>query len=282
MCERLDGVARYQHALADENPEEVPVRNAATVMIVRDDPRFEVLMVQRTSRVAFGASAWVFPGGRVDPEDANEADAHLTGLTDEEASALLELESGGLAWWIAGVRETVEEAGLLLVEADSSPSPAAVVAVRDAVHRDSGLLIPALREHGLSVDVSLMHEVARFITPIGPPRRFDTRFFLTMAPPDQIVTPDEGEVVAARWVEPTEALELWHAEEFPLMSVTHRMLACLRRYESAEDAVAQAKSRPASRRVRVDDPDGEYRVLLPEDPGYETADLEIEHGWVRL
>ena len=275
-------MARYQHTLADGDPTDVPVRNASTVMIVRDQPRFEVLMVQRTARVAFGASAWVFPGGRVDPEDANDAGVQLAGLTDGEASALLDLESGGLAWWIAGVRETVEEAGLLLVEAESSPSAAAIEAVRDAVHRDPGLLVPALREHGLTVDVSLMHEVARFVTPVGPPRRFDTRFFLALAPPGQVVTPDEGEVVAARWVEPAEALELWHAEEFPLMSVTHRMLACLRRYESAADAIAHARLRPAVRRVRVDDPDGEYRVLLPEDPGYANADLEIEHGWVRL
>ena len=50
------------------------------------------------------------------------------------------------------------------------------------------------------------------------------------------MTPDEGEVVATRWVEPHEALELWQAEEFPLMSVTHRMLACLRRYGSVPHA----------------------------------------------
>lgn len=239
-------------------------------------------MVQRTSRVAFGASAWVFPGGRVDPEDAVDADDVVTGLTDDVASDLLDIESGGLAWWIAGIRETVEEAGLLLVDPGSNPSPASIDAVREAVHRDSGELIPALRSLGLVADLGVMHEVARFVTPLGPPRRFDTRFLLTGAPEDQTVTPDEGEVVAARWVAPDEALELWSAEEFPLMSVTHRMLACLRRYSSASDVLTHAASRPPTRRVRVDDPEGAYRVLLPEDPGYETADLEVEHGWVRL
>lgn len=275
-------MARFHRPPADGDPEEVPVRSAATVVIVRDEPRFEVLMVQRTSRVAFGASAWVFPGGRVDPEDANDTDTHLTGLTDAEASKLLDLESGGLAWWIAGVRETVEEAGLLLVDAQSAPTQESIAAVRDAVHKDSGLLVPALREHGLTVDLSLMHEVARFITPIGPPRRFDTRFFLTVAPHGQEVTPDEGEIVAARWVEPGEALELWQVEEFQMMPVTHWILACLGRHESAADVVAHAKRQTDAQRLRVDDPRGQYRVLLPQDDGYETADLKIEHGWVRL
>lgn len=251
-------------------------------MIVRDDPRFEVLMVQRTSSVAFGASAWVFPGGRVDPEDAVGVDGTITGLDDVAASSMLGVESGGLAWWVAGVRETVEEAGLLLVDSGSVPSVESIRAVREAVHRDSGSLLPALREHGLRVDLADVHEVARFITPEGPPRRFDTRFLLAQAPLGQDVSPDEGEVVEARWVEPAEAIDRWRADAFPLMSVTHRMLACLRRYGSVAEILETARQRPATRRVRVDDPHGEYRVLLPEDDGYADADLEIEHGWVRL
>lgn len=275
-------MARYQHTTSEDDPTAVPVRDAATVMIVRDKPRLQVLMVQRTSKVAFGASAWVFPGGRVDPEDAIGVDGAVTGLDDVAASSMLGVESGGLAWWVAGVRETIEEAGLLLVDNGSAPSVESIRAVRDAVHRDSALLLPALREHGLRVDLADVHEVARFITPEGPPRRFDTRFLLAQAPDDQDVSPDEGEVVAARWVEPGKAIDLWRADRFPLMSVTHRMLACLRRYESVTEILDTARQRPPTRRVRVDDPDGEYHVLLPEDAGYDDADLEIEHGWVRL
>lgn len=275
-------VSNYQHTTAEGDPADVPIRHATTVVIVRDDPQFEVLMVQRTSRVAFGPSAWVFPGGRVDPEDAIDSDDVITGLTDAEASALLDIETGGLAWWIAGIRETVEESGLLLVDSTSEPSTASIGAVRQAVHEDSSRLVPALREHGLRVDLGAMHEVARFVTPVGPPRRFDTRFLLACAPPDQPISPDHGEIVATRWVQPEEALSMWRGDEFPLMSVTVRILACLGRYESAEAVLAKVKHRPPTRRVRVDDPKGEYRVLLPEDPGYESAELEVEHGWVRL
>jgi 8-oxo-dGTP pyrophosphatase MutT (NUDIX family) len=275
-------VARYQHTPAEGDPAEVPIRDAATIMILRDEPELEVLMVQRTARMAFGARAWVFPGGRVDVEDEVATGDTMSGLTDEQASKLLGVSRGGLAWWIAGVRETVEEAGLLLVDESSEPSDHAIEMVRRAVHEDSAALAPALRAHGLRVDLSGVHEVARFITPEGPPRRFDTRFLVTKAPARQAVSPDDGEVVAARWIRPADAISLWHGNEFPLMSVTHRMLACLSRYESAASVITRAAQRPPTRRVRVDDPDGEYLVLLPEDDGYETADLEVEQGWVRL
>jgi 8-oxo-dGTP pyrophosphatase MutT (NUDIX family) len=275
-------VARYEHTLSEGDPAEVPIRDAATIMVLRDEPELEVLMVQRTARMAFGARAWVFPGGRVDLEDEVDSGDTLRGLTDERASELLGVSRGGLAWWIAGVRETVEEAGLLLVDQSSEPSDHVIEMVRSAVDQDSASLVPALRAHGLRVDLSTMHEVARFITPEGPPRRFDTRFLVANAPARQSVSPDDGEVVAARWIRPADAISLWRGDEFPLMSVTHRMLACLSRYESAASVITRAAERPPTRRVRVDDPDGEYRVLLPEDDGYEIADLEIEHGWVRL
>jgi hypothetical protein len=60
------------------------------------------------------------------------------------------------------------------------------------------------------------------------------------------------------------------------------MLACLSRYTSAEQVMAVARQRLDYKRVRVDDPHGEYRVLLPGEPGYDTAELEVESGWVRL
>ncbi len=89
-------------------------------------------------------------------------------------------------------------------------------------------------------------------------------------------------MVASGWVRPGEAIGRWRDGDFPLMSVTHRMLACLDRFDTVDDMIALAASRPPERRVRVNDPDGNYLVLLPGDPGYEEAEVEVEHGWVRL
>ena len=249
-------------------------------MIVADRPNLQVLMVQRTARAVFGPSAWVFPGGRVDPDDGADLAHVVHGLSDAEASALLDVPANGRAWWIAGLRETLEEAGLLLGAGDA---PLEVIErTRDAVHADAGVFVDALNHHGLSLDISRMSEVARFITPMGPPRRFDARFFVAAAPEGQTARHDEEEVVRHEWIEPGVAIEKFRRDEFPMMSVTHRMLACLARYPTVDQLMQAAAERRPHQRVRVNDPDGAYEVVLPGEPGYETADLEIEHGWIRI
>lgn len=273
-------MSSYAHQAPVEDPEQVPIRHAATVMIVQDRPKLQVLMVQRTSRAVFGPSAWVFPGGRVDPDDAAELSHVVHGLSDAEASAMLEVPTNGRAWWVAGLRETLEEAGVLLGAGDASLP--VIEATRDAVHADAGVFVDALAANGLSLDLSEMSEVGRFITPMGPPRRFDARFFVAAAPTDQVAQHDEEEVVQHVWIEPSEAIAQFRRDAFPMMSVTHRMLACLARYETVSDLMVVAKERRPAQRVRVNDPDGAYEVVLPGEPGYETAEVEIEHGWIRI
>jgi 8-oxo-dGTP pyrophosphatase MutT (NUDIX family) len=90
----------------------VTVREAATVMLVRDDPDLQVFMLRRNLESTWVAGAYVFPGGAVDPEDRDPAlAARCPGLDDPRASALLGLPAGGLGYWVAAVRETLEEAG---------------------------------------------------------------------------------------------------------------------------------------------------------------------------
>lgn len=256
----------------------VPISDAATILIVADRPHLEVLMVRRTPRATFAPSAWVFPGGRVDPLDLRYIDC-TQGLTDRHASNMLEVDAGGLSWWITAVRETLEEAGLLLGLDHGEPIAAAA---RSMLKTDRAMFLSSLEQSDLRLDLSAIFDVARFITPPGPPRRFDTRFFLTHAPPDQSVTPDASEIVDFRWVRPSDAIAFSGDGEFPLMSVTQRMLACISRYKSASHLLDAAARRPPIQRVRVIDPVGSYRVVLPGDEGYETAELEIEHGWVRI
>jgi len=265
-----------------DDPESVPVRHAATVMIVDDRPDLHVLMVQRTPHAVFGPSAWVFPGGRVDVEDADQLDHLTTGLTAADASAMLELDKNvdGRAWWFAGLRETAEEAGLVL--GAPGVAPTVIDEVRDAVHADIGSFAAALTKADVRLDLAAMHEVARFITPLGPPRRYDTRFFLAQAPHGQTAQHDAEEIVQHRWLRPHDAIAAFDAGEFPLMSVTHRMLVSLARYPTVEPAMTVAGAHRPNQRVRVIDPDGQYLVVLPGDPGYETAELEIETGWIRI
>lgn len=250
-------------------------------MLVDDRPDLHVLMLRRTGRVVFAPDMWVFPGGRVDPEDhLGELDRVISGLSDAEASQVLGVERGGLAWWLAACRETLEESGLLL--AQTSASDELVIALRDRVRENESVFAELLLETGIVLDATAIEEVARFITPVGAPRRFDARFFVARAPSNQQPHHDDGEIVEWEWVTPHDALARWSQGSFAMMSPTVRMLACLDRYADADAVLGAARRRAPYRRVRVVDPEGEYRVVLPGEAGYETAELEVETGWVRL
>src|SRR5438046_2633233 len=105
----------------------VPALPAATVTLVRDaDDGIEVLMLQRNFQSGFMPGMFLFPGGAVD--DADRAPAVLercAGVDDARASAALGLPDGGLAYWAAAIRESFEEAGVLLAydERGAIPNP---------------------------------------------------------------------------------------------------------------------------------------------------------------
>ena len=88
---------------------------AATVLLVRTiQEAVEVFMIQRSIKTNFGG-AWVFPGGKLDEYDLkDDINNYCRGLTDEVASQLLGVKSGGLNYWIACIRECFEECGVLL------------------------------------------------------------------------------------------------------------------------------------------------------------------------
>ncbi len=268
------------YAHLDFDPDDVPISPAATVILLDDRPDLRVLMLRRTSKVVFAPDNWVFPGGRVDPEDhLEDFNTVCHGLGDEQASSILGVPKGGLAWWLASCRETLEEAGLLLV---TDTKGVDIARLRDTVRHDEGVFIDQLLLHKLAIDAAAVEEVARFITPLGSPRRFDARFFVARAPDGQEPTHDDGEIVEWEWIRPDRALNRWRAGEFPMMSPTVRMLSCLLPHRSAHSVLEMARRRLPPQQVRVGDPAGEYRVLLPGEAGYEEASANVEFGWVRL
>jgi len=122
--------------------DEVAPRDAATVVLLRDGAEgIEVFMLKRNLNSDFVGGAYVFPGGGVDPEDrADDLDAVCEGRADADASTRIGVERGGLAFWVAAIRESFEEAGVLLaydrdgdlVDLDGDTGPAAA---RWAEHR---------------------------------------------------------------------------------------------------------------------------------------------------
>jgi len=108
------------------------------------------------------------------------------------------------------------------------------------------------------------------VTPVGPPRRYDTRFFVALTPSDQVATHDAGETVADQWIRPLDALEAHARGELEMIFPTIRNLEAIAHLESALDVLNYAKSLSDIVRVepRIVTRDGDVRILLPGDDGY--------------
>lgn len=266
-------------------------RAAATVILARDrvPGGFEVLMLMRNLNSDFVGGAYVFPGGAVDEADAGDvAQAHCTGLDDEQASSILSVDHGGLAYWVACLRELFEEAGLLLcVRRDGSRLEMAddATTARFAEHRREvnakrrGFL-EVVADEDLLLDCAALSYFAHWITPVGPPRRYDTRFFVAHAPSDQVPIHDDHELVANEWVTPAEALARHGRGEMQLILPTIKNLEAVARFDSTEtllDAARRATSVPMIQPRIVPDGPG-VRILLPGDDGYDDEGPAVSSG----
>jgi hypothetical protein len=131
--------------------------------------------------------------------------------------------------------------------------------------------LDVLADERLILDTSSMCYFAHWITPVGPPRRYDTRFFVAAAPRDQVPVHDDKELVANRWVTPAEALELHERGEMQLILPTIKNLEAIMRFGSADELLGAARSAtevPTIEPRVVKDGSG-VRILLPGDDGYD-------------
>jgi len=201
-------------------------RDAATVMLVRPaSPGLEVYMLRRQASMAFAPGAYVFPGGSVDPRDADEEVAWTGPDAAEWGRIFAAPPSLARALVCAAVRETFEESGVLL----AGESPASVVA--DTTSEDweadrRGLLDRSvslgelLTRRGLVLRADLLRPWSRWITPVVEPRRFDTRFFAAALPPGQRTRDVGGEASEVAWVRPGDALVAGRRGEIRLFPPT--------------------------------------------------------------
>lgn len=253
---------------------------AATVTLVRDRKHgLEVLMMERNLKSVFVPGNYVFPGGAVDEQDAAPDACELcAGLDDAQASTALGIASGGLSYWVAAIRESFEEAGLLLAYESGG---GIIELIRDDVierfsgHRravdEGGCSLAAIvREEGLRIAADQLVYFSHWITPVGAPRRYDTRFFVAEAPPAQASLHDNRETISHVWITPGAALDQHRAGGFKMRTPTVRTLE---QFANFEHVASLLKAMRAQRNVPAILPrisrDG--RRLLPGDAGYEEA-----------
>ena len=224
-------------------------RPAATLVLARETQGgVEVFMLRRTHGAAFGGGAYVFPGGALDAADSDGDIAH-SGMDDTQASRLLDVDRGGLAYWIAAVRECYEEAGLLLayegaelLALDDPAKLAEFAGLRKKLIAGEITVAELCRSRGLRLALDRLAYLSHWITGPGAPRRFDTRFFVAVAPPLQTPSHDAGETVSHLWIRPAEALERHRRGDFKLMFPTIKTLELLARFAQAAAVMEHART----------------------------------------
>ena len=251
-------------------------RPAATLLLVRDGPNgLEVLMARRHQQSSFMPGLLVFPGGRV---DAGDGDAGLRDALPPDLRALPDLVSR-----IGAIREAFEELGILLARPagtqaliDRERLAQIAEAHRQRIHAARDGFAAMIADETLTLAPDCLIPFAHWITPPISPKRFDTRFYVALAPEGQDGIHDTHELVSTDWVAPLDALAQAEAGDVRIAFVTRSNLKLLSRSRTVAEALQAAKERKI---VTVepqpfDLPDGPA-LRIPADAGYDILEVLV-------
>ncbi|MEU9213132.1 NUDIX hydrolase [Streptomyces sp. NPDC048415] len=236
-------------ALAEGTLTPVAPRRAATVMLLKDDHGTPAVhMLRRRASMAFAGGAYAYPGGGVDPRD-DDHQIRWAGPTRAWWAKRLGVdETSAQAIVCAAVRETYEEAGVLL----AGPAPDTVVGdtTGEQWEADRAALVARdlsfaefLDRRGLVLRSDLLGAWTRWITPEFETRRYDTWFFVAALPEGQRTRNASTEADRTVWIRPADAAERYDKGELLMMPPTVATLRQLVPYGSAADALAAAPAR---------------------------------------
>ena len=256
---------------------------AATVLILRDSQDgMEVLMVKRSKRPPFG-NLFVFPGGKIDDDDSSQEIADLCeGITDKEASLKLGLASGGLAYWVACIRECFEEVGILLARKRNGDDLELDVQekekyknYRERLLKNEINLYEILKREDLILTTSNLAPFSHWITPEIEERRFDTRFFLAKVNAKQLASHDGFELTESFWIKPVEALNKLKNGEINMILPTIKNIEKLAEFSSSTEAFSYFDGLGDNAippiLPKFIKRDGEWVGFLPGEEGYDNV-----------
>ena len=255
------------------------IKPAATVILMREaeESGFEIFIVKRSSRSSFG-SLYVFPGGKLDPEDTErDLYAYCEGMNDEEASARLGIENDGLSFWIACIRECFEETGVLL----TNPSDSLIKEYEklSSLRKQLNNKEISFKDICISESLRLMTNnivpCAHWITPAIEPKRFDTRFFLAKVNAKQLASHDGFELTESFWIKPKDALVKLKEGKMNMILPTISNIEQLAEFSSAFEAFnyfeGLGNNAIESILPKFVKQDGKWVGFLPGEEGYENV-----------
>jgi 8-oxo-dGTP pyrophosphatase MutT (NUDIX family) len=235
---------------------------AATIMVVRETPTLEVLMVRRHHEIDFVPGAMVFPGGKIAAQD------HDPGWA-ECAIGWEELPAVERAPRIAAIREAFEETGLFLGNGGDGLHGPDTAAVRRQIEEGTLSFRDYVVRAGAAIDLTRLTLFSRWLTPSIMPKRFDTFFYLAAAPAQQFARFDGRETVDCEWIAPSEALRLAAAGERNMVVPTRlnlQLLASSDTLAAAVDAASRRSMEVVTPRVEVRD--GKRYLVIDSNAGY--------------
>jgi len=250
---------------------------ASTVLVLRDRGGVvEVFMVRRHQGTAFMGGAFVFPGGRVDPSDISDADDTWCDGLPGAATNLPDLPNAdAVGHHVAAARELFEEAGVLVARDGAGRFVSLADAAahrrfkrsRHDVHGGVRAFRDVVRQDGLRLALDAFVPWAHWVTPPVDVRQFDTRFFVTRVPPDQVPAHDEAETTESVWTSASAALDRCRRDEIVLPPPTWTTLRELEPFATVEAAIGWARTRTIRRwQPKAVEEGGSRMLLLPGDP----------------
>ena len=217
-------------------------RPSATVILLRDRPAgLEMFMVLRHPKTNFAPGALVFPGGGLEKNDSSEI---LRKYSDGADS----LNDDELCLYIAAIRETFEECGILLArpmgkkDIISADRLETLQKYRDLINNKKITLSEFLKTENLSLACDKLIPFARWITPENLPVRFETLFFLSEAPADHFGRHDGSESIDSFWITPEMAINSSDAGKYFIMFPTRMNILKLGETDNVKKAIANAKT----------------------------------------
>ena len=253
MSEEIEYQINHSAAYSQEKPS-IPVP-AATVMLVRDhNEKIEVFMLKRAAKTNFGG-AWVFPGGKLDADDdIIELTDICQGLNDVEASKKLNINSGGITYWVACIRECFEESGILLayrsdgklVNKTTKHETKILSETRTKLLKGDLVFLKMLKELNMKLATDQLAYISHWITPTIEKRRYNTRFFVAKSP-NQLANHDGHEGVDSKWISAQEALKMGKAGTFPIIMPTIKSLEFILQFHSTKELLENNKSKKSNR-----------------------------------
>jgi len=259
----------------------VPV-DAATVMLLRpcsgeDSEGIEVLLVLRNRKSSFVPGYYVYPGGVIDAEDYGPGmERFVRGLDRQKAALLIgdmTQAEKALGVWMAAVRETFEEAGLLIARRKDGSSVAFETdgdrrrfeRYRQALIQGEMKFSSILETEDLVLHGDDLYYFSHWITPEPLPKRYDVRFFMASLPAGQSVSHDGVELTSHVWIRPAEALRQYDAGKIGMVLPQIMTLRELCRFRTVEEALECAKERRVeATRTKMVQLDGRYVEVMPD------------------